>query len=253
MENKPNLTFDEATHSYHADGVKLTSVSALLGVLTKQSLKNTTNERIKEKARVNSEAAIEKGKEFHRQAAEFYNRGLATGFMKAYQTSDDIDPAVIKTVVEVRLLLAQRQKGPLPFHNGKEIEIEAPICDIQNGLAGTPDLVYIARDNTQIIDYKTNAQFDPNSFGKSMEPPLDTLPDTSMAAYQMQMNLYAHLVSVWYGVPIENISAHIVHINEVHGAIIYENCITPESRVLTAKLLEWKNRNEIFINNSITE
>ena len=49
MENKPNLTFDEATHSYHADGVKLTSVSALLGVLTKKSLKNTTNERIKER------------------------------------------------------------------------------------------------------------------------------------------------------------------------------------------------------------
>lgn len=253
MENKPTLTFDEASHTYHADGVELLSVSRLLGVLTKQSLKNTTNERIKEKARVNSEAAIEKGKEFHKQAAEFYNRGCKVGFFTALGISGDISPAVIKTVVEVYSFLVKRQKGPLPFINGKEIEIEAPICDVENGLAGTPDLVYIAKNNTQIIDYKTNAQFDPNPFGRFMEPPLDSLPDTSMAGYQMQMNLYAHLVSVWYGVPIESISAHIVHINDAHGAVIYENCITPESRALTVKLLEWKKKNERFINNSITE
>lgn len=252
MENKPNLTFDEATHSYHADGVKLTSVSALLGVLTKQSLKNTTNERIKEKARVNSEAAIEKGKEFHRQAAEYAKRRFT--FTKNPTPPEN---TLVKSAVDkIHDYLTVQRKIEKGFEKEiffKGLAIEEPICDVENNLAGTPDLIYFGESDTVIIDYKTNAQFDPNSFGKFMEPPLDTLPDTSMAAYQMQMNLYAHLVSVWYGVPIESISAHIVHINDAHGAVIYENCITPKSRALTVKLLEWKKRNEIFIKNSINE
>lgn len=252
MENKPNLTFDEATHTYHAGGVQMLSVSRLLGLLTKQSLKNTTNERIKEKARVNSEAAIEKGKEFHRQAAEYAKRRFA--YCKNPTPPENIS---VKNAVDNihHYLTVQRkiEKGfeKEIFFNG--LAIEEPICDVKNGLAGTPDLIYFGVSDTVIIDYKTNAQFDPNPFGKFMEPPLDSLPDTSMAGYQMQMNLYAHLVSVWYGAPIEKISAHIVHINDAHGAVIYENCITPESRALTVKLLEWKKKNEGFINNSITK
>lgn len=257
MENKANLTFDEASHTYHADGVKLLSVSALLGLLTKQSLKNTTNERIKEKARVNSEAAIEKGKAFHLAANihlttmfESVDKGLSLD-MKGREEFYGTD--AVCAVNKMVLFFKERTQDKRG--NGFVLYGEAPICDVENGLAGTPDVLFIYDDNggAIIFDYKTNAQFDPNPFGKFMEPPLDSLPDTSMAGYIMQMNLYAHLVSVWYGVPIENISAHIIHINEAHGAVIYENCITHGFRALTLKLLEWKRKNEIFINNAITE
>ena len=258
MENKPNLTnltFDEATHTYHADGVQMLSVSRLLGVLTKQSLKNTTNERIKEKARVNSEVAIEKGKEFHLAAkihAQTMFQSTEKGLPLDMKGRENFyGESVVSAVNKIFLFFKERAKdvrGGYFLFCG-----EAPICDVENALAGTPDVVFVYEGGAVIFDYKTNAQFDPNPFGKFMEPPLDSLPDTSMAGYQMQMNLYAHLVSVWYGVPIESISAHIVHINDAHGAVIYENCITPESRALTVKLLEWKNRNEGFINNSITK
>lgn len=254
MENKPNLTFDEASHTYHADGVEMISVSRLLGLLTKQSLKNTTNEKIKKKARANSEVAIEKGKAFHKQAAEYLS-ALLSGKVESLLKIDDkgissiFDAVVIRTVSEM-LAFFKRYAESLGKTDAEPINLEQekPICDVENGLAGTPDVVFVYESGAVIFDYKTNTQFDPNPFGKFMEPPLDSLPDTSMAGYQMQMNLYAHLVSVWYGVPIESISAHIVHINEAHGAVIYENCITPESRALTVKLLEWKKKNERFIN-----
>lgn len=257
MENKPNLTFDEASHSYHADGVKMISVSALLGLLTKQSLKNTTNEKIKEKARANSEAAIEKGKEFHLLAKIH----LATMFQSVEKglhldtkgREEFYGKDVVSAVNAMVLFFKERnenKRGDNFIFYG-----EAPICDVENGLAGTPDVLFVYDNNkgAVIFDYKTNAQFDPNPFGKFMEPPLDSLPDTSMAGYIMQMNLYAHLVSVWYGVLIESISAHIVHVSGPHAPVIYENCITPESRALTVKLLEWKKNNTDFINNAIKQ
>ncbi|HMS42720.1 MAG TPA: PD-(D/E)XK nuclease family protein [Pyrinomonadaceae bacterium] len=237
METNVNLTFDEASHTYHADGVEMLSVSALLGLFTKQSLKNTTNERIKEKARVNSEIAIEKGKAFHEIAAKVFQFVFFGSEVKNEGATEKMISCFMDTLTFIR------KAGEI-----LDTGIETALCSPTFGVAGTPDLViHYADHRTKIIDWKTNASLDPNNFGKSMEPPLDTLPDTSMAYYIMQLNLYAWLVSQNADVPIENISAHIVHVSGPHAPVIYQNCITPEKQALVAKLLEWKKLNENFI------
>ena len=105
------------------------------------------------------------------------------------------------------IVLKFKKKKP----KGK-LQSEVLLYSIEDGIAGTTDLVAWQNDNTfSILDFKTNEKLTSyNPHGKKLLPPLSHLFEHKLNLYTLQLNLYMYLIEkqgFWCN------ELHIIYVN----------------------------------------
>jgi ATP-dependent exoDNAse (exonuclease V) beta subunit len=183
-------TFDEATHTYQADGVPLISVTTLLSSWFKKFNPDETirmmkskpswpeskyygssDEEIKAKWATDGKEASALGTQLHAAIEEYYKTGMVT-----LQT------------VEMGQFLRFAQDRQLTM-----VGIEHRVFDKEWRLAGTIDGVAKHGEELDLYDWKRCKEMN-QSYGYAIQEGLTHVPSSNFWKYSLQLNLYRALM-----------------------------------------------------------
>ena len=99
--------------------------------------------------------------------------------------------------------------------NIKPYRTEWRICDPVLSLAGSVDFVGVLPDGTYVIvDWKRSKNLGrkgSNNFGKKMKAPLNTLQDSELSKYYLQLNVYRFILQTLYGMTVSRMVLGVFH------------------------------------------
>lgn len=183
-------TFDETTHTYHADGIPLISVTTLLSswfkkfnpdetirmMKSKPSWSESkyygmTDEDIKAKWAADGKEASTLGTQLHAAIEEYYKTGTVT-----------------LQSVEMEQFLRFAEQRQL-----KMAGLEHRVWDTEWRLAGTIDGMAHQGEELDLYDWKRCKEMN-QSYGYSIQEGLTHVPSSNFWKYSLQLNLYRALL-----------------------------------------------------------
>ncbi len=225
----PEFTFDEPTHAYHLDGVKIPSVTTILGKLKKPydtqfhamnraRLDNVPVEDVLAMWAANTERACWLGSQVHEYIEHYYN-----GWNPDRNHPDE---EVRHRIEKFHHLVSGRLAGFEPV--GQEIRM----FHRKAGLAGTLDFLGMYQGKLYVLDWKTSKEIktDKSKCWNKMLTPFTDLKEHELNIYSMQISTY-RLFLAEIGIPTAG--GAIVHIpkgNEepvIYQAIDYRKRMAP--------------------------
>jgi hypothetical protein len=204
---RPQLTFDSATHTYRWSGVKCISVTTLIG-LFKQPFddKKMATQKALERGGT-ADAILTEWAKLRDDAADYGNKAHAIAAEETAARHPD------RALAEV------------------------PVCLPTHLIAGTVDLLCVREDGTKcILDWKTNKRIELVGYNY-MLPPLQVLFDNTWNHYCLQLGLYAHILREAYDFDATKlVLAHIPKDGPRKWTYILDY------RKHVEKLLEWREQ-----------
>ena len=210
-EMDEKITFDESTHTYMVEGIKISkSVTKLTdeyfqqfdadSVITK--MKNGKNwpraQYLKQNGTVWSDLEIKASWDNNSNNAR--NRGTfmhwnIERYINGYKSIDELpEMKYFLNFYEDQI----SKKGIVPFRT--EWRIAAPDLD----LAGSVDFVGKLGSEYVIIDWKRSKKLPmtDNSFITKCKSPIQHIDDCTTSRYFLQFNIYRYLLQTYYNIPI---------------------------------------------------
>ncbi len=188
------LTFDEKKHVYKYDGKKLESANKLISNFHEPfDEKKIANIVAKKRGTTVKQVMIEwwksrkKGDQIH---------DLCESLIINKEVNDC--PEEFKGhIYSASLFLKDRLKSK----DMDNVYAEKQLYNLDYGIAGTADVVFIDKKNKviKIYDWKTNNKLETTSYNnKTMYEPLTHLVDSKYTRYCLQLSLYAYMLEQMY-------------------------------------------------------
>ena len=214
MTDDKTLTFDEARHLYHYDGIPLESVTQFLKRFIPPFDREKWSAHTARKKGISQDAVLsqwdasayysqELGKRTHSFMEAIAYAKMGKGF--ATPPPRDFRETMIRGSC-MRFWLAHPELIP--------IMPERKICVPAWRLGGTIDLLTKTPDGQiYLVDWKTNNAIDTYSkYGESLIHPLHHLDNCNFQQYALQLSLYAYMLEKRYGYQIAGLI--LVHLTE---------------------------------------
>lgn len=204
----PEFTFDEPTHTYHLDGVKIPSVTTILSKLKRPydapyHARNTalktgmSYEEVLAMWAANTERACWLGSQVHEYIEHYYN-GWSPD-------PNHPDPEVRNRIQKFHQLVAGRLAGFRPV--GQEVRM----FHRRAGLAGTLDFLGMFQGKLWVGDWKTNKEIktDKSKCWGNLLGDFKDLKENEHNIYSMQISIYRLFLAE---IGIETEGGFIAHI-----------------------------------------
>jgi ATP-dependent exoDNAse (exonuclease V) beta subunit len=221
------IVFNPDDHSYHLDGMPLTSVSRIVkslqlpfdreGVAAKTAKKRGMSvESVLAEWDVKRELALLRGTRTHWQIQARLVGNLPARDLPTPDWADEISAFEDWLAQHSHLQVART-----------ELVVGCP----ELGIAGTLDAVMRDGDQLVIWDWKTGEKFDTDNRWQRLLPPFADLPDCELMRYSLQTSLYRLLVERHAGVQL--VGAFILHLSQDGHWRVHE------ALDLRERLIEW--------------
>lgn len=198
------LEYDKVGHIYRYNGQALDSVTSFikkyykpfeLEMIAKTCAKswNVSPEDIIDIWEDNKNSSALFGTAIH-DTLEHYEKHKKVGEQISSQRGEDENYALPKHPILRKIV---KDFVSINRING-EVLTEVLITDIKNGLAGRGDRIVVQDWDKKICrigDYKINVEADKPDKNHKPSAPFDGLPPTKVTKYQIQMSLYANMLS----------------------------------------------------------
>ena len=224
------LKFDEATHRYFLNGIKIISVTKLVskykpvfdedGAILERCafLAKTSKEEMKARWDKKKNDACDFGKKIHLEIEDYIK------FKKP--VSGQVAECVKK------------------IDEAETVYPEVKLCSPRFAVAGTSDLVRVFKGGEfDIIDWKTNSKFSTpmnNPYRKNMLEPISDLGDSAWETYSLQLWCYAIMLEE-FGYKLKQ-SPTIIWLNPKGGVVEFK-CLPLRNHALRIMQHHFESRN----------
>lgn len=216
----PSLTSEPESHTYKVNGQPFTSVTTRIGQYCEpfdaNKIAQATLDRAASNATSNTkeERTVESIKEEWKSKAAHGTR-IHNDIEKYMLTGKTTESP------EFTRFMSFMSEFTTNFPEFQHFYPEQRLYDVNLRLAGTADLVVIddAR-NCVIVDWKTTRKLYRTS-SKMCKVPYDSMIDTNLTHYTLQLNYYRMMLERWYGVKV--VLMLIVLLNPVNESFVCLN------------------------------
>jgi hypothetical protein len=215
------IKFVESTHKYFIDGEEANSpsvtnvikrfkstfdVDAAASRIAKRTGEST--QAIKESWEINNKLSTSLGSILHKYIENSYHN------KKIPIESNLISPIlgnnekliVLETLPKLINQFKEFNKNYKHLHSVKNELVIGDIDDTQ--ICGMVDLLaYNSKeDYYEIIDFKTNKKIsNQNTYKKFLKSPFNTIPDTELGHYTVQLNIYKYIITKYTNINVKNL------------------------------------------------
>jgi hypothetical protein len=199
-----HIVYYDGPHTYDVNGVKMTSVTKLIGKASKPfdadywsqkkaDEEGITADEMKARWKLKADIACEKGTAVHEYVENYLSNKVfpypAANIRAVFGGDDPVRQKYNKIIPLVHKFSEDIKGKMIPVRS------EFVVGDMEYGLCGMIDQIFYNKKsgNLELWDWKTNEKIDRES-RYNLLPPVDHISNAKLDIYSLQLSMYKHII-----------------------------------------------------------